>query len=564
MPLRFPRLLFLLVPLLVVSPCAYGQQPDTTQLPEIAPREIEIQGERQIALPSLERQPLTGFSSPPKVPTVPPDHRPYVGSHKQTLDDLPESLPVPETVSEPMKPTGKPARGFLEGGSGRYFRRFFEGRAGFPVSATERVSLHGKYNGTEADPNDDVVEARVRIESDQDAVQIDGKAYGAVQRYALFGATPDTLATPEREGYSAGASVDLENEGTIPARAGARFDHVQYTSDLAPDGDGAVFTQEQFQLRGAVTAPVRFRPHLEADYQRSWLGGDPVDDTAFDLDARGTVSFFQTDSTTVEVGATALAYDTPAQPTAQDLGSAEATFFAPFVNAEWWVTDGARLHLRNTPRLGATSLERLYATNPYARHAPSLRPTLETTNAEVGLTLTRGLVRVVAAAGYRYAPTYRFFDLADSVQGDFNNLYRVRYETARILQGRGEIALQGIDGVQASLGFSVRDGTLTSLDTDVPNFASVTADAMVAVSFAGGDGFVEAHGHFESPRDVGTGSQAQRLNSYFSADLEGSYALWSGLQVVARAENLSVEAPTLWAAYPRPPAQVSLGLRLQW
>ncbi|PSQ99939.1 MAG: hypothetical protein BRD51_01225, partial [Bacteroidetes bacterium SW_11_64_17] len=53
-----PSLLALAI-LLVAVPTVYGQDPDTTQLPEIAPREIEIRGERQIDLPSLERQPLT-------------------------------------------------------------------------------------------------------------------------------------------------------------------------------------------------------------------------------------------------------------------------------------------------------------------------------------------------------------------------------------------------------------------------------------------------------------------------------------------------------------------------
>lgn len=562
-----PRCSYLPVLVLVglfVVPYAHGQPADTTQLPEIAPREIEIRGERQIALPSLERQPLTGFASPSEVPAVPSDHEPYVGSYEQPLDDLPESLPVPETVSEPMRPTAEPAQGFLEGGTGRYFRRFFEGRVGVPLSATERLSVHGTYTGTEADLDDDVAEARLRLESNQDAVRIDAQAYGAAQRYALFGATPDTTQAPDREGFSAGGSVGVQNRGRVAASTGLRYDYAQYTSELGPNGNEVAFAQQQVELRGSVTVPFSYRPHLDATYQRAWLGGDAPEETAFDLKAEGTLSFFQTDATSVEVGATGLAFDTPAQPASPNVGSASATFIAPSLSAEWRFAEGARLHLRNQPRLGDTSLDRLYTTNPYAQRAPSLRPTLETTNAETGLTLTRGLVRVVAAAGYRYAPTYRVFDLTGSAQDNVNTRYRVRYETARILQGRGEVALQGIDGVQASLSLAVRDGTLKSPDIGIPNFASVTADAMFAVSFAGGDGFLKAHGHFEGPRDAGTGPEDPRLSSYFSADLEGSYALGPDLEIVAQAEHLSLDAPTLWAAYPHPPTQVSAGLRLRW
>jgi hypothetical protein len=572
MPLRSLSIrIALLAALLAVAPCAYGQETDTTQLPEIAPREIEIRGERQIALPSLERQPLTGFASPPAVPTVPADHRPYVGSYRHPLDELPESLPIPETVSAPMQPTAEPALGFLEGGIGRYFSRFFEGRIKHSLSATERVFVHGNYTGIEADPNDDVAEASVRLKSNRESVQIEAGVHGAVQRYDLYGATPivtDIPSAPEREGASAGGSVQLHSTGSVSVGAALRYEGAQYASTLDAGADELIFSQQQMELQGSVSTPLPYRPHLEATYRRSWLGGDPLDDTAFDLDAGGTVSFRPTASTSVEAGATVLAFATPAQPTAPTPGSVEATFIAPSLNAEWRFTDDARLYLRNQPRLGETSLDQLYATNPYARHAPSLRPTLETTNAEAGLTLSRGPVRVVAATGYRYAPTYRYFTLASQPQRDYSTLYRVGYDAARIFHGHGQIALQGIDGVQASLGLSVQDGNLTSvadsLDSDIPNFAPVTADAMVGVSFAGGDGFVEAVGHFESPRDASLGPQARRLDSYFSLDLEGSYALESDYEIVVRAQNLSVEAPTLWAGYPRPPAQVSVGLRLKW
>ncbi|MFB6097894.1 MAG: hypothetical protein ABEK84_02045, partial [Salinibacter sp.] len=66
-----------------------------------------------------------------------------------------------------------------------------------------------------------------------------------------------------------------------------------------------------------------------------------------------------------------------------------------------------------------------------------------------------------------------------------------------------------------------------------------------------------------SPRYPST-ARNDRVGSYFTLDLEGSYALTSDLEIVARAEHLSVEAPTLWARYPRPPAKISVGVRLHW
>ncbi len=551
-----------LIPLLIVPP-TYGQQTDTTELPEIAPREIEIRGERQIALPSLERQPLSGFTSPPTIPTVPADHSPYAGSYTQPLDDLPESLPVPETVSASMAPTAEPAQGYLEGGSGRYFSRFFEGRVGVPLSPQNRLSVYGAYTGTEAAPNDDIANARVRLSHTQDPVRIDATAHGNVQRYALYGASRDTSAdVPDRESYSAGGAVRIRHTSPVaPAQAEVRYDKTQYTSHLDTTTEGLIYNQQQLGLEGEVTAPLPYRPHLTVRYQRSWLGEDPQTETAFDFDASGTLSYSPIEPVSVEAGAAFLTFDTPAQPALSNTGSAEATFIAPVVNAEWRVTEATRFYLRNRPRLGDTSLDQLYATNPYARHAPSLRPTLETTNAEAGLTLTRGLVRIVAAAGYRYAPNYRYFSL--SSQEAYEGLYGVQYDTARILKGRGEVALQGVEGVQASLGLSVRDGTLPDVDAPIPNFAPVTADALVTLSFAGGDGFLKAHGEFHGPRDADV-NQTVRLDPYLSVDLEGSYAVGSDLELVARAEQLSVNDPTLWANYPQPVAELSVGLRLQW
>ena len=551
--------------LLGAAPPTYGQPADTTQLPEIAPREIEIRGERQVALPSLERQPLTGFTSPPSIPTVPPDYRPYTGSYDQPLEGLPERLPVPETASTSMDPTAEPARGYLEGGSGRYFRRFFEGRVGVPLSSRSELSVHGAYTGTEGDPNDDVAKANVRLTHTQDPVRINAMAHGNVQRYALFGASPvgpTATQVPDRESYSAGGAVQLRHtDSAAPARAEVRYDQTQYTSLLAPGTGELTYDQQQLGLGGEATVPVPYRPHLSVQYQRSWLSNDAQTNTAFDVDATGTVSYSPSDPVSLEAGATLLAFDTPAQPTQPSAGSAEATFVAPAVNAEWRVAEGARLFLRNRPRLGETSLEHLYATNPYAQHAPSLRPTLETTNAEAGLTLTRGLVRLVAAAGYRYAPTYRYFAL--SAQGAYEGLHGVQYDAARFLEGRGEVALQGVEGVQASLGLTVQDGTLPDLDTSIPNIASVTADALLTLSFAGGDGFLKAYGQFHGPRDAGL-NRSVRLDPYFSMDLEGAYAVGSDLELVARAEQLSIDAPTRWANYPQPVAALSVGLRLRW
>ncbi|MFB6097896.1 MAG: hypothetical protein ABEK84_02055, partial [Salinibacter sp.] len=188
-------------------------------------------------------------------------------SYKQTLDDLPESLPVPETVSASMQPAAAPARGFLEAGSGRYFSRFFAGRVRTSLSDTEQLLIHGTYDGTEAAPNDDVATAEVRLESNRKFVEFGVEGHGSVQRYDLFGVS----STASRKSYATGGGAHLQTQGSVPARARAtvRYDYVQYTSYLGSNSEGRVYSQGQLDLRGEGTIPVPFRPHLDVRYRRS-------------------------------------------------------------------------------------------------------------------------------------------------------------------------------------------------------------------------------------------------------------------------------------------------------
>lgn len=571
-----PRTSFVLIALVCVSltggEAARAQQADTTQLPEIAPREIEILGERQVALPSLERQPLTGFASPPSIPSVPADHVPYVAPYEQEIEDLPESLPLPETMAAPLVPTASPSSGFIQGGGGRYFSRFAEARLVAPLTDTELISLHGEYAGTEGfspfgddaiDTPSDVAEARVRFESRRDPVRIDAAAHGSAQDYSLYG----TLRNPEeadRNAYSVGTSLRIAGQGTVEAAAEARFDQTEYTSNLF----GSIqrfaldYRERQLGLDGTLTVPASLRPHAEVTYTRSWFGGNARDGQGYTVDGRGTVTFFQSDSSSLEVGVAALAFDAPTNPTSTTSTSTSDAYVVPYVVAEWQLTESTSLFARNWPQLREASLDRLYAQNPYAQHAPSVRPTVETTNAHAGLTVATGPVRFSVGAGYRYAPTYRFFEPTRA--GGLNaGLFDVNYDAAQILEGHGQLALQGSRRVQASVEVRVRDGTLQSTDVDIPNFATVTGSALLSVSVADGDGFVELQSHFEGPR-YPSRAQTTQLDSYFTLDLEASYALNPSLEILARAENISYESPTRWQGYARPPAQIMTGLRLLW
>lgn len=555
-----------------------AQEQDTTdeqQLPEIAPREIEIRGELQLSFPSLQRQPLRGFATPPTVPSVPPDRTAYTASYKQQLDTLPESLPAPEAVSQPVSAPQSPKEGLLEFGAGRYLSRFLKGRFSLPLTDNQRLSVHADYRGTDghspfdaadvSTPSDDI-EGRVQFESRHEAVTVLADVHGSAKRYTLYGrpaVVQDTAASPpDRTGTTGGTTLQVRTHGPVDADLRLSYDQTQYATQLDPTDDATTtFSEGRLHAAGSATFSLAgVQTRLDLSGFRSSLGGDEPSHTAHSVEGGGSLRFLDTDRAAVRAGGRFLAFEAPADPTIAGVPSATAQYVVPAGRAELALSDGATVYAQNTPGLEKQGLTNLYATNPFAEHAPSLRPTLFTTDAEAGLAVSVGSVRLRATGGYRYAPSYRFFA---APQGPATGAFRARYASAEILQGGAELALQGVAGVEASAGVTIRDGTLVGDDVAIPYFSPVVADAMVSISFADQRGLLQTTGTIESPRPIDR-AESDEVDTYVHFDLEGSYELTSLLDVVLRVQNLGLGAPKRWARYPRPPASVMAGLRIHW
>ena len=559
-----------------VSP-ATAQTPDSTQLPEIAPREIEIRGEAQIAFPALERQPLRGFATETSLPSVPAQRAPYIPPYKQELDDLPESLPVSESTSPSFAERPPPRQGYVAVGGGRYASRFAEGLLSMPLTQQETVTLRGQYDGTEGfspfSANDvstpsDVGSAQVRFESRRDPVTVDADLHGSFDQYTLYGRADNqpsgTFTVPDRTGYTVGAESGVRSHGSIRASASVGYDQTQYTTEPVPsDSAGAAFREGRLRIDGTLDATsIPLRPHLDASYTRSSLGGDVPSSQPYGVDAGATIAVEGLAGLDVTGGIRALQFESPVDPQQPTTATRSASFLAPIFEVQWDVTSAVTLYAENQPRLTRNSLSRLYAINPYAQHAPALQPTLETTRAEARALLTAGPVRISGKFGYRYAPSFQYFFVPTQPQGAPGQ-FDVGYDSAQILHGGAEFALQGYNSVQAALSISARNGTLVDSDAAIPNFAAVVADAMVAVGFADGQGSLQFNGTFESARYAAPNEQ-QRVGSYLALDVSGSYALTSLLDITVRANNLVPSTLERWAQYPRPPATVSAGLRIRW
>jgi hypothetical protein len=538
-------------------------------LPEIAPREIEIRGELQLSFPALERQPLRGFASPPTIPSVPEGRTAYTDAYKQSLETLPESLPAPDAVSQPVDTPKPPKRGLLEMGGGRYVSRFVESRIALPLTTQQRLSFEVDYTGTNgyspfagADvetPADDLT-GRVQFESRHDALTLRADVHGSADQYTLYGlpiVAQDTAASaPDRTALAGGAAAQLRTHGSVESSVRVSYDYSRYETELSlpPTSAQPEVTEGQLGFDGSAHVPIgNTGVHLDLSGTRSTFGADAGTNTAYGVDGGLAVTIVERNGLSVRAGGRFVSFDYP---------SASASFMLPQVRVEWTLSPAVSVYARNTPGLSAGSFAALYAQNPYAESLPSPRPTLSTTDAAAGFRVSLGPIQARTTAGYRYAPSYRYFFSSSGI-GTVDDPFQVGYDSARLLRGGAELALQGITGVEASAGISVRNGTLVGDDDAIPYFSPVVADAMVSVSFADQRGLLQTTGTIESPRPVNR-AETDEVRTYVSFDVEGSFEVTSLLDVVLRLQNLGPQAPKRWARYPQPPASVMGGFRIHW
>lgn len=575
----------LLLPLmLAIAFQAQAQdQPETSeddpQLPEIAPQEIEIRGELQINLPSLQRQPLTGFRVPRSIPAYPTDRLPPAETYKQELDALPQSRPDVELAAPALSGSEDPATGMVEAGGGRYFNRFAGGRLDLPVTTNESFTLSGDYAGTNGhEPFDgssidtpyDALDGAVRFQSRRSVVSVDAGVHGAYDSYDLFGArlsptAPRLSPQPDRTGWTVGGNASIRTHGRIPVSLAVGLDNTTYETQIRPDSiaDAQSFSASRFDASASVSLPLgRSQADLDAQVTVGGLDGSGVfEGDVATLDAGGDALLVRRGALALRGGARLLTFRAPVAPTTEASPTATATFIAPAFRAQWQARPGFQVYAQNAPRLTPNTLASVMRENPYLEPAPGLRPTLETTRAEAGVEISTGSVRITASAGYRYAPSFLHFT-PDRRSGYEEGVFRSAYESARIIHGGGSIALQGVERFQASLGLRIRDGELTERNRSIPNFAPLTVDAMVSTSFLEDRGRIRVTAEALGPRPRSSANASEDVGTYADVDIEGSYAISPLMDVVARIENIG--ATERWNRYERPPAVVSGGIRIHW
>ena len=563
--------------------------PEDPTLPDISPREIEVRGDLEISLPSVERQPLTGFNPPPRIPMAPAEHVPFIGEYQQQELDLPrETLELPELTATLERPE-PPLRGELGSGIGRYFSRFANARVWIPATTSESFMFSADYDGSnghapfnDIDNPHDTFEGQLGFESQRDPHRVDLDVSGYFDSYSLYGATigdqRDPADVPDLDGWHLSASAGFEWERNVAFSITSALSTTDYETTGGADVLSDFNNQEQrFQIGGDLDVPIgTAEAQFDADFASSGVG----DNTILDGDVQSLttglrVGVYDSPDYTLSVGGRFLSSSTSdSADLTLDKERRTDRYVLPTFLAQWFPRDGMRLHLRNRPQLEHAALSDRYQENPYLLPSVALRPSVTTTDLEAGFRFFAGAVELSVKGGYRYAPDHLFFtDIDDSTINNpvldnqatgLSGLHAARYGSARVWHGAAEVTLPTTRGFTMTLGTNLRDGELSETGQDIPNFAPLTARASLSYSFNEQRGLVQLTARYESSRYTNVENTSE-LDAFFSADLEGSYELTPALGVVARIRNIGTDS-TLerWANHPEAPATVAAGLRVQW
>jgi len=549
---------------------------DTTALPNIAPQEVEIRGQLETRFPRLERQPLVGFNPPPRVPIISSDRRPLIGEYRQDTADLPGSPLRQPALAARSFHTGTPASGTVEALSGRYFDRQARVRVSAPLSSTTRLQTRLRYRGSEGhtpgDISPDASSARDNLEASLGlrtrgsrlSAEVDGGVF--LTGYDMFGAVSSPEArTPTRDARGGQLSGRLETAGSrIDARLHVGGSILELNSDAVGSGAQALLAsslnEQRLHADGRATVPFgTFSVTASGLFDGSNIdetGGMIRDGWVQRYEGGGLIGFQPVSSVDVRAGARVIGYSDQVFSARGSSG----LYVAPAFDANWYPRQGLQIYAYNEPATSRHDVRHLLDTSPFMAQQSTLRPTIRLWDTEAGVRTFIGPAQLGVHAGFEQNPTRRFFE--SDRRGDAT-LIRISHAEARIFSGGATLSVSLPRGLQTSLDYTYKDGTLTEQDTRIPYLAAHTASLSFTLPFAERRGMVELEGLVESDR-VATRNASTTLDPFVQLNVAGSYGVTDALSVVGRMDNILGGTLERWENYPEAPQILSLGLRLRW
>ena len=542
--------------LALLLPLAAAAQPADERLPDLTPRTFEIVGDLQISLPNLERQPLRGFAPPPRTYVVPGDRQAFVAPYGQPLDGLPAdplAEPAPPQVSALAPLTGR-----IDAAAGRYLGRL--GRLTLSSGGLGLDVSYAGFSGFQPFGDDDPFASDFSAASDvfdghiayttRGPIRVGFSFGGDYRRYHLLGARDVRyLEPPLRTGRTVGGAVSLAADQ--PERLAYDLRAGFSSTDVSVDDErpGFDLSEARAEAEGGIRID-RFR--LDAGGAFAGLGDEGLGESLAEFHAGGALRLaFGTGD--LEIGAGVLGYSA-----SEANGGGSSQNVGPIVRFES-AFGNARLFARAAPRLEGGSLAALFRENPYAVPQPTaVAPNLYPLDGTGGIEIQGEMVRFTAYGGATWGPVHRYYHRLP--MGTTAGLYEVRHEAVTIVRVGGAATLHGPGGLAATVRAEGRRARLDG-GGEVYYYAPLTGSLSLALPFADARGLLQLTGTAEGARP--TEDPDEDAAAWATLDAEATYRFSAGFGALLRAERLAGRAEQ-WPGFPRPPATLLGGLRVQW
>ena len=527
-----------------LSPAAFAQPTTPTPaptggLPSLTPRVFTSTGPTRVALPSIQRQPLTGFGPPPRTYVVPAERVPVVEPFEPPVEALP-----PLAIAGPSEPTvrvraTRSLRAEVAGGT--FLTR--SGRIDLQATGEAGVFfIDADLDGQS--PSSEYVRA------DRLSVRAGGQSFGP-GRVRIEGVVladsytlPGAATAERRRRLAAGTTVGVSGVGGVPYDLRAGF-----TQTKLALADGTDETNE-----GRIDAEARIglggnRVRLDASGGIAGTGaafGASLGDV---LHATGglAVALERTSGGRLVVGARGLLVR------ATDAGGTDTQYVGPVVDVRVPLSPTSALFVVNSPRLEVRSLAALAALNPYVAARAVVAPDVFPVDAQGGVEIGEGATRVRLYGLATYSPSRITF------VRDRGGFFAEDYVGATTAGLGADIALGSADRVNVSAGVEVRAARVRG-GGDLPFYAPLVGRAGLQAPFAGGRGRLGLSALVESARpDDQTGDTT--APAFGLVGLDARFDVGGPLALVARAERL-VGTVERWPGFPEAPFTAVLGLRL--
>lgn len=557
---------------------AQEDQNENENLPDIAPREVEIRGQGDVSLPTLERQPIRELAPPPAFL-----RRPLAGSDfaPDTLAGLPlppssTDVDLPETDAPSVSPAD--LHGTLDVAGGRYSSRLLRGRLSWPFAPQSRLNARLNYHGRaghapfedapEAKSSSDVLDGQIGLETGSAAHLFRLEANGLLTDYRLFGVATERpgMTVPERQGAQAGLRAQFEAFRTREAnlRADLAYQGTGYET-RHPDQDSSPSRRTEHRLSGRLEGSVPYgmtETHLQARSGLSGFDRSPWAGPDFSFtDVQADVSIFPAANVELQVGGRLMGFDTG--PRSQAETASWRSYLAPVAALHVYPAPQWELFATNRPALEAHDLAGLFTSNPYATSTPALHPSVRTIDVQSGVRWQTRRVRVRLSGRYAFFPSRLYFEKTNGTANSETGLFRVQYDEARFFGGEAALTLMLPGRLHTTLRGIFQQAQLTATNNDVPFEAPFEATLSLGYEFADHRGSLEVAGRYEAPRPVRAGS-TENVRDFFELDTTMRYQLLSSLGLMLRVRNALPGALERWPGYPQPPLLAEAGLQINW